>query len=717
MDKYGWKDMYYDAYGAIVDKSTARFFSVLGRNNSNGTSNDPWNNSYMTQIGNNILGIGYFPQIATMPTNPPGFQFIVGHGINRTVIDVLNTSNQTSGRYMSICDATIQRVVGIGSVASYYKRCELKESAVSSWVAMGNATNKIKYNCIYHKAATWMYYIYQSTFVDPAGFALSPVLNYAYSQSSLFVRGSVIITQADMINISNTYMAFDRVAFRIGTETEATLLTGNTADELRQNFVDRCTAAGITNIPAYTEYGGANVPAGRWVFSNNSVAGDYDVIEGGEIDSFAKTRGIYFGYSNQTVKPIVIASDGTAAASFNADSPKESIAISDNNITLDADTTVRTEGYIDSNIIWLGGLRKLNMLNILHNLPVDSGVAVDSTFAFGHKLDKIDGVNESLNQPFDGITVAVPVQMSTTATPEAIVFCKGMFAGQNTFAAKVGDTYYNNWVGRDNYADGSGKPLTDRLFVHNDQKYYWDGSKMIEANTSIEPDTMYIVRSDDNNEATVTYKGTTYSSSLVTRNNVFMGVSGVESFTPSSNAVILPVRDVINYQTVQLRIVESIPSDKITSGSLSSGYWYFVAPNSIGDTSGTVTYNGKTYPCLSSFLATDTTTFTLKGACHLRRCWAQDFDFNAENIDEDFWKDKQKPYYFHLNPDDCRCMKANNSPAANEMRTDSDGNYIASGHPDFYSEFTGVNGIKSPAFDITGTFMQVRIPITTLNAM
>ncbi|MDH6355480.1 hypothetical protein M2132_001823 [Dysgonomonas sp. PH5-45] len=709
MDKYGWRDI--DSFFGL---SEATYYSKLGRANATGSASDPYNERKVITLSANrqdfVFGTGEYNCLLTHTASGNGNNLgVYGQGKELTTLSLVKTKDWQMP-YFS--DMRIKSLSGNSTYGNTFRNC-IFDKNYTSWYVNGML---IATNCIFYTlslAGTSQTFV-QSTCVD-----VTYTNVYNVHSCALFSKCNIVIPDSTFLNnnnVKNYYEAFNNCKFQIGTEPEATLLVGNTADEVRQNFVDRCTAQGFT-VPAYTEYGGTNVPMGRWIFSNNSIAGDYDVIEGSDIDAFAKQRGIYFGYSSQTVKPIAISADGTAAASFNADSPKENISLSDNSITLDGDTTIRNEGYIDSNIIWLGGLRKLNMLNISHNLPVDSGVAVDSTFAFGHKLDKIDGVNESLNQPFDGITVAVPVQMSTTATPEAIVFCKGMFAGQNTFAAKVGDTYYNNWVGRDNYADGNGKPLTDRLFVHNDQKYYWDGSKMIEANTSIEPDTMYIVRSDDNNEATVTYNGTAYSSSLATRNNVFMGVSGVESFTPSSNAVILPVRDVINYQTVQLRIVESIPGDKITSGSLSSGYWYFVTPDSMGDTSGTVTYNGKTYPCLSSFLATDTTAFTINGACHLRRCWNQDFDFGMETQDVEFWADKQKPYWVDINPDDLRCMHKNNSPSVNEMKTDDKGNYIASGHPLFYPELTGVNGIKSPAFGIMGAFMQIRIIISTLNTM
>ena len=46
--------------------------------------------------------------------------------------------------------------------------------------------------------------------------------------------------------------------------------------------------------------------------------------------------------------------------------------------------------------------------------------------------------------------------------------------------------YYNNWVGRDNYADDSFVPLTGKMFVDSstDKIYRWNGSALVEVSAT-----------------------------------------------------------------------------------------------------------------------------------------------------------------------------------------------------------------------------------------
>jgi len=53
-----------------------------------------------------------------------------------------------------------------------------------------------------------------------------------------------------------------------------------------------------------------------------------------------------------------------------------------------------------------------------------------------------------------------------------------------------------------------------------------------------------------------------------------------------------------------------------------------------------------------------------------------------------------------------------------EMARGTDGKYISSGHPEYYNNISGASGVLSPNdIYISGAYMQIRLPITTLNPM
>lgn len=230
----------------------------------------------------------------------------------------------------------------------------------------------------------------------------------------------------------------------------------------------------------------------------------------------------------------------------------------------------------------------------------------------------------------------------------------------------------------------------------------------------------YLVRSDDDLEATITYNGVTYSSAVSTQNNIFRGVDNVTSFTAlTTNVEVYEILDEVIHQTIQMRIVNKIPSGNITAGTaLTPGYWYLVEHDTDqSNTADYVTYGGTNYPVGGSFIASGTGTFTKSGNVHLRRCWKDAFDYDTEALDKSFWTNEQKPKWFDVLPEDLRCLMKNNNGTETEMQTDSDGNYIASGHPDFYNGILGVTGIVKPSYFVKGTYMQLRLVVTSQNPM
>lgn len=240
-----------------------------------------------------------------------------------------------------------------------------------------------------------------------------------------------------------------------------------------------------------------------------------------------------------------------------------------------------------------------------------------------------------------------------------------------------------------------------------------------EKTETVEPDINYIVRSINAEQAKIRYNEVEYNSSLIGRDNIFRGIAGVSTFTPiSNNVMVLPVTDFANHQTLRVRLVSDIPSGEIRgTSSLQKDYWYIVVPDNMQDTSGSITYKGIKHPCFDSFVADSTSNFTVNGACHLRRCWRKDYTESDETIDRTFWQSRQKPLYFDVIPDDLRALRKNNTITENEIMKDSNQQYIGSGHIDFYNSINGANGVKLPAFNLVGTFLQIQIPISTLNPM
>lgn len=236
--------------------------------------------------------------------------------------------------------------------------------------------------------------------------------------------------------------------------------------------------------------------------------------------------------------------------------------------------------------------------------------------------------------------------------------------------------------------------------------------------TEIKEGSFYLVRSTNSGLAEITYSNVDYSSALATLNNIFVGVAGKTAFAVKTGSpVVYEVADLARSRTVKMRIVDAIPTLQITSGSLQTNYWYLVAPTSTSDTSGSITYKGVVYPCYASFLVDSSDlTFTRSGVnVHLRRCWQKDYNQDTEVTDKAFWTNIQKPKWCDVDPIDPRCLMKNNYDFADEMQIATDGNYLTSGHADFYNYVSGENGLLTPAYSIHGAFMQLRIELSTLN--
>lgn len=230
---------------------------------------------------------------------------------------------------------------------------------------------------------------------------------------------------------------------------------------------------------------------------------------------------------------------------------------------------------------------------------------------------------------------------------------------------------------------------------------------------------VYLVRSKDSGEATVTYNNIVYSSALSKSKNFFV-CGSLNSFSASPNAQVYQVLDDKGWQPIEMRIVDEIPpydsKNPIKSGGLHSGYWYLIEHDADqGNTTDYITYKGVRYPSTGSFLADSDLTFSVKGNVHLRRCWRENFDFETEVTDKEFWRNRQKPKWFYVLPEDMRCLRKNNNMNEPEMMSDEQGNYIASGSHVFYNSLQGYNGTPYRADAIRGAYMQIKMELTILN--
>lgn len=628
MKTFDWKDSYID-YTGIDITGTGYYVSILGTPNGNGTRTNPANVSKTTvNMPGGILSNGVFAYSVLNYSNT------VGSSMTSTILKTFTTNTYFS----SIRNLTIQQLLcTIGTnINLSAKDCVLdnldayysgtKTPFLMTTVSFVNCIQKGKINV--RNPNTNFLYTRQNTFVDIV--TASESCYAILTGNSLFNNCTINIDETSLAkNSVSKYNGFNNCLFKIGNEAVATTLTGNTESELRASFVARCVSQGL-EVPTINDFG-TEVPASRWIFSKTSVFGDYITIKDSEIDKFSKLRGIYLGHSDTTHRVIPITTALNIPASINKETTSTDIEVQNNSISLNtSDVTTRIETYVDSKIIWLGGLCKLKDLNIIHNLPEFAGISPDSSY-------------------------------------------------------------------------GLAKDPTEK--------------------NKLQPSTHYIVRSKSGYNAisSIRYNNVVYSSSILLRQNVFLtsNITPQPAYTDEGGQPeVFQVLDMSNQKSIQARLMRELPTATITSGNLQKDYWYFVEPTNLNDLTGYVTYKGTKRPALDSFLADSTATFETTANVRLRRCWKQDYNHNTETTDKAFWENKQKPYYFDIASNDLRCLLKDSNPLSVEMAVGEDGKYIASGHVEFYNAITGASGRKIPPYDnIVGSFLQLRIPITTINPM
>lgn len=637
MTLYAFRPKYYTGTGVDISKLGYPIFYISPINRGGtGTRNNPYNSLSSVTGSNtyvNILANGVYRNIPVKMA--PGTQatvryYMVGQHMRSTLLhsifDINNNDGNAAGySYVyanDVCFANFDIILKGATRRTYFSfsACWLKSSPTyvdgSTAVLAEYKTNKCIIEFPNNSA--------NHTDSGQNSYLNTDIVNIINSLALYDNCRVTLDTQARLTSYLATYAAFNDCSFKIGNESDWTVLAGTTEAELRANFVARCQAQGFT-VPVGSEFGDTDMYMYRWVFANNASANGVPVM-GGIVHLFEQRRFVSFGY--ETKRDGFTVSSSPMKDSFNPDTPSDGLEVNNNAITFPAttDITDRVVAVSQSNIKWLGGKYKITSLDVIHNMAVDFGIMIDNT-------STID----------------------------------------------------------------------------------------FEPISAIAADELYIVRSTDKEFAQISYNGVTYDSSVANKNYIFKGVGGVTDFSiTQGNAVVYLVTDFVQHQTFELRIVNKLPSEIITTGNLLENYWYFVEHDSDqNNATDYVTYNGKKYYSGSSFLVQGANvSFTITGNIHLRRCWKDVFDFDTETIDKAHWQLEQKPKWCKLVIGDTpRCFMMSNSDREKEMRINDNGEYMTTGHPDFYKQENGDSGIITPSFAVQGTYMQIRLTATTVNPM
>ena len=649
MLQFNFKDKYFSASGADLLRTMnyVYFFSPLYIG-GDGSRLAPYrSNSYYAPRGTTglqatsalIFSGGVHKGSFDLDSTVSSFRHFTGNGMGITMLDLsvsqkapISGGNSATAYFRDLTISKLSHIIqgytGIQNYVYFYN-CEILSAPIFT-------TTGVLYNYISRSKIKELLSGGTITYQNNNSFiGISTTIGSIAGNLHTWEKCNLVVNQASLDSYKNNYYAFDNCNFRIGTETEYTPLTGTTAAELRNAFVARCVAAGLTVPDAFYDFDIKNY-LGRWIFTKNQI---FEGITwyGSEINLFETPRFISFGYSTSRGSKIPITASNNVPASFAPANPHSNglnIAADSLSIAPEIDITQRHKLYIDSKIIWLGGKKRLTNIDVPNNMPQLYGVLIDS-------------LPNLLND-----------------------------AGQAVVSGNI--------------AAGE----------------------------------MYMVRSSDVNIASVTYSGSTYSSALSSRNNIFKGVAGVTTFTAASGTpVVYKINDILSYQSIQVRIVSKIPEDIITSSNLAANCWYIVEHDTDqNNTTDYITYNGVNYKSQDSFaVQPGTLAFTKSGNIHLRRCWHKDFDWatgNGVGSDSDFWQNKQKPDWCDVLPEDPRCLMKNNHAMAHEMARGADGRYITSGHPDYYNNIAGASGVPWPDnIYMSGAYMQIRLLVTTVNPM
>lgn len=151
-------------------------------------------------------------------------------------------------------------------------------------------------------------------------------------------------------------------------------------------------------------------------------------------------------------------------------------------LTNKAGTWSKWEPFVDATILTVIGALSTE-INKLKSTTVTLGD--DGKVKSSQLPSYLDDVVE-----FAEIKETVEIQPTSLGSQQAgkVVYVSSInqFAFSPLSLTEDNAKYYNNWVGRDNYADDSFVPLTGKMFVDSstDKIYRWNGSTLVEVSAT-----------------------------------------------------------------------------------------------------------------------------------------------------------------------------------------------------------------------------------------
>lgn len=367
MSKNRWKDKYYNLEGTAIPESSLKFFCSTGARNGDGSRLNPYSSGFSIDLGYNYIAV--FSSGVHSGSSVIRSAYTIGQGMYETFINNTIYNNSTSETHQNVTFLKDSKIIGPTSWTVSIKRCRICSNLLTN---INSITHSILYNVSY--AA--------SNKNNNSYIALADTgTKYHYSSNlSTFENCELAFTATEITTTyRNNYLTFQNCKFKIANEVAYAKLVGNTADELRANFVSRCEAQGIV-VPTFTEYEEVNgIKMGRWIFTNDSIT-EGRIIDGSEVANFQKKRGIYFGWNPKTVERLPIVTTTNVPNSFNPQLAKNLI-VKQNSIQLPNTFKVTDRDYADivSKPIWLGGKHKITSFIVANNFPAVYGINIDST--------------------------------------------------------------------------------------------------------------------------------------------------------------------------------------------------------------------------------------------------------------------------------------------------------------------------------------------------
>lgn len=305
----------------------------------------------------------------------------MGQGIDQTIIKV-NSLGVSGSAYGRLSDLTVSNWVGTILFDVDIARCKItsiipRDQTVGLFVCI--ITTNL-YNPIY------------------AG-SNNSILNLDLDNKKLFFNKSLFdhckidFIEEEILKYKGLYLAFNNCKFKLGSEIEATELTGKEEANYRADFLRRCNIGGI---------GISEDDVKNWVFANEAAENGI-VKTGSIIDDFQTAISnntnstISFGYKTDNVQAINITGKKSVNIRTSIGSIDGEKMSSDGNIIkLDSNfpITHKATGSISSKVISLKEIQKLSSIDVLSNFPTGIGLGVTSEHAIKGEGVLVKDIND-----------------------------------------------------------------------------------------------------------------------------------------------------------------------------------------------------------------------------------------------------------------------------------------------------------------------------------